>query len=535
MVDTLSVADVLMLPVLSAAAPRVHAGEDALGTRVRWVHSAELADIAPLLREGDLLLSTGIAMPDTPHELAAFASSLADGGAAGLIIELGRRWQHLPRSLVDACDRLGLPLVALTREARFAAVIQSVGERLVSSQLGALREAQQVHDTFTQLSIDEAGPDEILAATQRLAGAAVVLESEEHQVLAYRSGPEDIGDLLSGWSARSRAMQPDGRTAWDAEQGWLVSRVGRRERRWGRLAVQAPTAPAERLVALVERAAAALALHRLHDRQRDSVVRRAHHELLMGLLADPTAPDLLRRCEVAGMPVQRRQWVGLTLRPRIETSTGGVRGPLVDELIATTVRTAHEMRVPALVSEIEQDVRALVSPTPSSDAERVVDDLVARVTRRLPALVAAGRPVTRALDIDRTLREAQQVMQSIRTPRTDSHVHRLDDVHLRGLLALLADDERVGMFVDRELAALREYDERHTTSLTEAVRALLTHPASKASAAASLNVSRPVFYDRLAKAGRLLGADLDDPDIRASLHVALLAEETAREARRHEL
>ena len=247
---TLSVADVLAIPVLRAAGPTVLAGENALGHRVRWVHSAELADIAPLLREGDLLLSTGIAMPDTPAELDGFATSLADTCAAGLVIELGRRWQQLPRSLVQACDRLGLPLVALTGEVRFAAVIQAVGEQLIASQLAELREAQRVHDTFTRLSIDEAGPDEILAAVQQLSGAAVVLESEQHQVLEYRSGPGDIGAFLEGWSTRSRRTPPGERTTWDADHGWLVSRVGKRDRRWGRLVLQAPTPPTERMVAL---------------------------------------------------------------------------------------------------------------------------------------------------------------------------------------------------------------------------------------------------------------------------------------------
>mgnify|MGYP003340373692 CR=1 FL=1 len=54
-------------------------------------------------------------------------------------------------------------------------------------------------------------------------------------------------------------------------------------------------------------------------------------------------------------------------------------------------------------------------------------------------------------------------------------------------------------------------------------------PASKSLAAASLHVSRAVFYDRLAKVEKVLGADLNDPDIRVSLHVALLAEELAEE------
>lgn len=521
---TLSVAEVLAIPVLHASGPQVHAGEAALGNRVRWVHSAELADIAPLLREGDLLLSTGIAMPDTPDALDRFATSLADSRAAGLVIELGRRWQQLPRSLVRACDRLGLPLVALTREVRFAAVIQAVGEQLIASQLAELREAQRVHDTFTELSIDEAGPDEILAAVQRLSGAAVILESEQHQVLDYRSGPGDITELLTSWATRSREVRADGRTAWDGEHGWLVTRVGKRERRWGRLVVEAPEPPPERMVALVERAAAALALHRLHDRHRDSVVRRIHHELLVGLLADPTTPDLLRRCEVAGLPTQRRHLVGLTVRPRLDPGAG-VRAIQADEVVAATVHAAHELEVPALVCELEHDVRVLLSLPTGADPDRAADELAARVASRHPVTVGAGRPATRTAEIDRTLRESHQVVRSVRAETADGRVHRLEDVHLRGLLALLADDERVGLFADRELGALREFDERHGTGLTAAVRALVTHPTSKAAAAASVHLSRPVFYDRLAKAGRLLGADLDDPDIRASLHVALLAEE----------
>jgi purine catabolism regulator len=106
-------------------------------------------------------------------------------------------------------------------------------------------------------------------------------------------------------------------------------------------------------------------------------------------------------------------------------------------------------------------------------------------------------------------------------------VHRLEDVHLRGLLTLLGDDERVRLFVERELAALHEHDRRWGTGLVEALRALVEHPGSKSSAAASLHVSRAAFYDRLAKIESVLGAQLDDADIRVSLHVALIAEELA--------
>lgn len=161
------------------------------------------------------------------------------------------------------------PLVALTQEVRFASVEQAVGERIVDEQLAELREAQQVHDTFTELSIAEAGPREILEAVQRLAGTAVVLESEQHQVLDYQTGSENVAGFVTNCAARSEASGwTDARRGMKPTPGWST-RVGKRDRDWGRLVVQTSTAPSARLVATIERAAAAIALHRLHDRQSD--------------------------------------------------------------------------------------------------------------------------------------------------------------------------------------------------------------------------------------------------------------------------
>lgn len=507
--------DVLAMPVLRAAEPTLLAGADDLDRRVRWVHATELPDIAPLLRADDLVLTTGIALPEADTGLRAFATSLADVGAAGLMVELGRRWAAVPEPLVTACRDAGLPLVALGRVTRFASITQAVGERVVDQQLAELREAERVHETFTALSLAEADPAEILAAVQRLSGSGVVLESEQHQVVDYLAGPDDADDLLDAWSARSARVPTTGRTTWDERDGWLVTRLGPRERGWGRLVVRSPRPPAQRLVAIAERGAAALALHRLHDRDRDNVVRRTHHELLLALQADPTAEDVVRRCELAGLPTTRRQYVGLTIRPR--------PGRPSSDVLAAVVHAAHEAGLPALVSELDHDVRVLVALPPSAK-DGPVDRLAATVVARHPAVVAAGRPAPRLDLADRTLRESRQVANAVRSEdRTDRAVHRLEDVHLRGLLTLLGDDDRLRLFVARELEPLRAHDAAHGTDLVAAVRALLLHPASKAEAAAGLHLSRPAFYARLAKAETVLGERLDDPHIRVSLHVALMA------------
>ena len=520
--------EALALPTFRRAAPEVVAGRAGLDRAIRWVHATERLDVGELLRAGDLLLTMGTGMPSDEDAvgLAAFVDALVDVGSAGLVVELGRRWESvLPAALVDACERHGLPLVVLAQETRFAALAQEIGERVVDQQLTELREAQRVHETFTELSNSAAGPVEILQAVQRLAAGPVVVENAQHRPLDYFAGPDDVGGFLDGWPARSRRVEVAGRTGWDAGNGWLVTRLGTAEQAWGRLVIGSPTAPSQRRVAEAERAAAALALHRLHDRDRGTLMRRTHLELLTGLSDEPDSDDVQRRCELAGFPVRRRTFVGLVVRPRI----GSPSPADLDEVAATVVRAAHGLRLPALVCEVERDLRVLLSAAPSADADDLVDRVAGRVLAQHDVVLAAGRAVTERSGIARTVTEAGQVADAAPQARReqDPDVHRLADLHLRGLLALLGEDDRLRLFVDRELAPLRRHDraDGSRTDLVAALRAPLLHPASKTEAAASLHLSRAAFYDRLARIEGILDADLDDPDVRVSLHVALLADE----------
>ncbi|WP_298519129.1 PucR family transcriptional regulator ligand-binding domain-containing protein [uncultured Nocardioides sp.] len=513
----LTLAEVLALPVVRSADPLVLAAADRLDRPVEWVHVTELADIGPLLRGGDLVLTTGIALVDTPEALSAFAASLTDSGAAGLFLELGRRWQSTPPALVEACRSLDLPLVALRREVRFAAVTQAVGERLVDEQVAALREAHHVHDVFTELSLQEAQPGEILATVERLAGSGVVLESAEHQVVDYRRGPDETAGFLDDWERRSRSVRQPGRTGWDESNGWLVTRVGRPERGWGRLIIGSATAPSERLVAIAERAAAALALHRLYDRNRDTHIRRLHHELLLGLAADARDPELRRRVALAGVPERGRRYVGLTLRAR---TTTGVAGQ-VDELVAGVLRAAEQLKVACLVADSDTELRVLVAVPTRLDPVALVDRLIGIVAERGPVVAAAGTPCEELDLVDRSLRESSFVLAA--ADRSSAVlVHRLEDVHLRGLLTMLGDDARVQDFAERELAPLRAADQSHGTDLERAARTLVESWGNKAEAALRLNLSRPALYDRIAKLERLLGGPLGDAERRTSLHVAFI-------------
>jgi purine catabolism regulator len=149
-------------------------------------------------------------------------------------------------------------------------------------------------------------------------------------------------------------------------------------------------------------------------------------------------------------------------------------------------------------------------------------------------VIGVGAPAATMAEVRRSLLEAWQVADAAaEAPRATAGrpFYRLADLRLRGLLHLLGDDPRLATFVDRELGPLLRYDAAHGTDLAGVLAAYLAAGGNKAEAAARAHLARPTLYERLRHIERVLGVSLDAADSRSSLHVALLAHDSARPAR----
>ncbi|MEW2445214.1 PucR family transcriptional regulator [Micromonospora marina] len=593
-----TVREVLDLVPVRNGAPRLVAGTAGLDRPVRWVHIAEVPDIATLLGGGELVLTTGIGLPGDDAGLREFIGALADVGVSGLAVELGRRYvSGVPRVMVAAAERRGLPLIELRRGTPFVRITEAVHALIVDAQLTELRATEEIHQRFTELSVEGAEPGEVLRQAAELAGCPMVLENLSRQVLAYDPAGENAQLLLDGWERHSRQIRPAGRTAYDPDSGWLVTTVGARGQDWGRLLLRWPateSTPPTRLTILIERAASTLALGRLIRRDAEGLERQIHRTLLTALI-DHIRPvdEVALRAKALGVVLDRRHLVGVVVRYRADEPAGDAGAPddepaarrgghretdaegpeagpaRLRDLAEAVSQAVRDAKLTALTSPLDdQAVGALLAlPDPAAEekalsafaaalrrvrldaaparppasrlseppdrpAGRAVASVSARpadAPPRAAIVVAAGSGVGSLREARRSLIEARQVAEAARRDPRDLPCYRLPHVGLAGLLHLLRDEPRLQTFVERELGPLLAYDAQHPREqLLGTLRAYLEQGRNKSAGAAAAHLSRPAFYERLARIGRVLDADLDSVDRCLSLHVALLALDAIR-------
>jgi purine catabolism regulator len=537
-----TVAEVLALDPVRSGAPRVLAGADRLDAPVRWVHVIELAQAAHLLRGGELVLSTGIALPDDTAGLQRYVAELAAVGVSALAVELGSRYSRtLPSALVSAAAEHRLPLIVLERETQFIEITEAVHARIIDAQLSELRSAERLHQVFTDLAVSGASADEVVTQTASLAGCPVILESLAHHVLACAPGTQDAAALLAGFAGRSRAVQATKRTGYDDASGWLVTVVGARGEDWGRLIMMRGGPPAPADVALIERAATTLALGRLLEHRQESLERQAHRTILSAFLGHGFADqaEAEARARALGVPVTGRSLVAVVVRLAGAAPTRDRRNGLAAQARAAEIADAlaevcRRQRVPALVGTLADDrVAALLALPARSDAEAALARLAEQLRPRLSAedIIGAGSAVDSVGGVQRSFLEADHVAEAAAGSGAALPFYRLPDLRLRGLLHLLRDDPRLHAFAERELGPLLVHDDAAGTQLLSALTAYLSAGGNKAEAAKQAHLARPTMYERLHQIEDVLGIDLEPAESRLSLHVALLALQAAGASR----
>lgn len=143
------------------------------------------------------------------------------------------------------------------------------------------------------------------------------------------------------------------------------------------------------------------------------------------------------------------------------------------------------------------------------------------VTRRAPDWAAGlGDPATAPAHVRRSATEARDAARLGRTIFGSQHIARPNDLGVYRLLLALREGGELEPFIQRTLEPLLR-DARHADILIETLDAFFAANGNSTRAAEALTLHRNSLLYRLNQARELLGQDLNDPELRLSLQLAI--------------
>ncbi|GAB2743596.1 PucR family transcriptional regulator [Salinifilum aidingensis] len=458
----------------------IRTGAQALDTAVTWVHTSELPDPTPFLEGGELLLTTGMRLEDP----AAFVDRLVDAGIAALGFGVGIIHRTVPGGLVDAAARSGLPLVEVPRRTPFIAISKAVSRAVAAAEYAGLRWTSQAQQELAHAAGRQHGQAALVRKLAELLDAWVLLLDERAgAVHAAPSAAHARAEHLHGAVADLRRKQGPAATGFDLGGDEVSMQVlGRQGRGYLAVGRAEPFSTTDQHV--INSAASLLTLAVEQAAAFDEARARLCSTALELLLRGRPVADVLTRLgeQLPGEPfhvvvVSDPRPAGLLTRWEAERPVGA-----------------------GFLAARGDTVTGLVAAGPALDW----------LTERPEGAAGVSEPCDYTA-LEEGLRQAEHAH---RAAGEGSAVH-FGELSGSGVLDLLPAPAARG-FAESLLGPLRG-DE----VLLTALRAWLQHHGQWDPAASRLGVHRHTLRNRVRKAGRLLGRDLDQPGARAELWFAL--------------
>ncbi len=410
-------------------------------------------------------------------------------------------------------------------------------QRRMEVQLHEIQLSHDIHERFTRLSLEGAGIQSILDAVGSLAGGRAALYSQE----GYRV--RGAGQASDGMPPRIHVPNPL------AQPGAREVRInaGRPARALDVVPVRAgadllgvlavgvdeQTVDSHGRRRALEHGSTVLALELSKERAAAEVERRLRgdlvEEVLAGGLESDEAERVARQAERLGHRVPHRAWV-VVLEPDDDETEAALAARGQQDRLDAALSGLIRSRMPGALSLVRSASAVFLVP------DETASDL-ASVEKLAGLLLAAAAPTMKpgsasvgignlATSVGELARSHIEARQSLRLTRRAGGRGRVASYRSLGAFRLLLEvqsPDALRRFVEELLGPLLEYANSRDTPLLETLDALSAARWVRRAAARQLGIHINSMSYRVERIQNLTGLQLDDPETRVAISIALRA------------
>lgn len=521
----------LALPIGTKLRP---ANAESRGKEVRWavVVGVPLRRDA-MVEQGDLVFCA--VRSDDPQWTEAI-DQLIGAGAAAVAMN-----QQPPASMLKKADAAGVPLLVLPEGANLREAHRATLTLIANRDAHLAQLTAKAYHSLVRLSAEGQGLDAIAKAMADLTGHYVVVQDKRLATVAgvepetpgdkWKKTIAEIGSLDSlpaGWTDRKQIAA---RTTTEDQQrlksGYsrlvMPIVVGRLAR--GYVSIIAPDQ--EELDALdalvIEQGAAASGLEMSKAKAVNEATKRLRGDFLDAVLAGTIPQQEIRRwAERIGHDITAPHAALIVSWPEIPNP------PTMRRLETIVNGEISSGRALALTRVSDTDIAVFVNLgqdgalKPARTLAQAICDQSLKEYPKIKLLCGLGRPASTVSEWRMSHKEAGQAVATARRMGEGGPLF-FGDLSVHRLLFQLEGHPELTAFCNETLGALIEYDTAHNSSLIMTLAAYFTHHGNLSQTAEALYIHRNTLQYRMDRIAEISGFDLDNPETRLAVQLAIKA------------
>ena len=515
----------------------VLSGEGMLDRPVSWTTIIHPEDdiVSKSVQRSELILVASVSNPPKAHSDTELVQWAARAGASAVVFS----GQVSTTALAESKAR-DLPVLALSGEVRIREVEKSIISLLVNRKGQIERRGTQIYRQLTQISSRNEGMKGLLAAMARLTKKTIIVHDKRLHALAHKLQPEFAGiwddiefflkkqdNLPVELHDRHRVVEVDPPVLMQALPvsgvARLVAPIITKSLGRGYLSIIGRESDLDEIDQLVcEHGAAACALEMAKQKAVNETEKRLRGTFLDRLLlGDVSQQEAIRQGERFDHDMTQTH-VAFVLSWR------GDSQPSLRRLETIVNAIIARQQAPALVWMREREGEVVVFH--ATDPENPIDHSLAlsdafsqEINRQYPLdhiAIGLGQ-VAREVNVWRSsYRDAVQAKELAERLQTDIPLF-IGDLGVFQLILSLSDRDKLADFCEVTLGTLSEYDLRQNADLIKTLEAFFNCHGNLSQTAESLIVHRNTLLYRMNRINEIAGIDLNRPETRLALHLAL--------------
>ncbi|MFC0211923.1 PucR family transcriptional regulator [Paenibacillus chartarius] len=523
----LTVEDALTIYPLSEG--KLTAGRSGLNRIVKSVNVMDAPDITDWVRNGDILFTTAYLMKDDPAQGVRLLRKLAQKGAAGIGIKLGRFWASVPEDMLAEADRLGFPLIELPFPFTFSDQMKGLFNAELQRSTRMLHGVLSKQKELIRFALEPHGSDEMFKRISSILGfplAVIGIRGQtlfsslpgEDLELAKKHRPKPAPQWLRTETGRILCIPLQNAKAGIEDVGYAVFQTA------GSIFLKEEEG-------LFHQAAEIIA-HHLHALERDYMEQSTQNEfasLLKNYLKHQIPVESLLECASRlGIPFGREPYVCslISISDMAEGKKAQffrmIRQELQYNPLIESMSSVHVNIEGAILSVIPA-AAASGGRKPAQLLNRIFADIAKEAGGRLRITISHGK--YKPEQLGQAYRECLDALQTADRLQIEGHVIEFESVELAYILQSVPA-EKMRRFTDLTLSPLFDKAPDSAPDLIRTLELFIENNGQINETAKQLFIHRNTAAYRLEKISELLNIDFKSYSDLLKLKLVMLFKQT---------